>query len=177
MPSTDDAPSPALPGSLEFMRALWAVAHSLERASKRMLREVGVTGPQRLALRLVGLRPGLSAGELADALHVHPSTLTGILQRLQAQGLLARVEASGDRRRAVLRLTPRGARINALRSRTIEAAVGAAHRRISARDRAVTRHVLTKLAATLDASATRPCRPGVRRRPTSNAAHSCRRKL
>jgi hypothetical protein len=40
MPSTDDTPSPPQPESLEFMRAVWALAHSLERASKRMLREV-----------------------------------------------------------------------------------------------------------------------------------------
>ena len=58
---------------LQFMQLLWAVAHGLERASKRMTREIGVTGPQRLVLRVAGLRPGLSAGHLAAILHVHPS--------------------------------------------------------------------------------------------------------
>lgn len=147
---SNGAPGP-LPDNLDFMRALWAVAHGLERTSKRMRRDLGVTGPQRLALRLIGLRPGLSARDLSDALHVHPSTLTGVLQRLQAQGLLARVEASGDRRRAVLRLTRRGAQINARRSGTVEAAVGAALRDVTTRDRAATRRVLATLAARLDA--------------------------
>jgi DNA-binding MarR family transcriptional regulator len=64
------------------MQLLWAVVHELEITSKRMTGEIGVTGPQRLVLRVVGLFPGLSAGELATILHLHPSTLTGVLQRL-----------------------------------------------------------------------------------------------
>jgi DNA-binding MarR family transcriptional regulator len=155
------APRPdALPEILDFMRALWALAHGLERASKRMLGDVGVTGPQRLALRMLGLRPGSSAGALAEALHIHPSTLTGVLTRLQTQGLVARVTASDDRRRAILRLTPRGMRVNRRTSGTVEAAVGTALRRVTARDRATTRNILRLLATQLEASATRPSRRG-----------------
>src|SRR6186997_1370368 len=104
-----------LPDVLEFMQLLWAVVHGIERSSKGMAADLGVTGPQRLVLRVVGLFPGLSAGDLADVLHVHPSTLTGVLQRLVAQRLLVRVAAPADRRRAVLRLAPKGARANAKR--------------------------------------------------------------
>lgn len=68
-------PSTRLPDVLQFMQLLWAVVHGLERTSKRMILDVGVTGPQRLVLRVVGLYPGVSAGELATILHVHPSTL------------------------------------------------------------------------------------------------------
>src|SRR5688572_15630298 len=39
---------------LSFMQLLWAVTHGLESTSKRMLAAVGVTGPQRLVLRLIG---------------------------------------------------------------------------------------------------------------------------
>ena len=52
--------------------------------------ELGITGPQRLVLRVVGQFPGLSAGELAHIVRLHPSTITGILQRLVARGLLER---------------------------------------------------------------------------------------
>jgi DNA-binding MarR family transcriptional regulator len=75
--------------------------------------EIGVTGPQRLVLRVVGLFPGMSAGDLATVLRVHPSTLTGVLQRLVDQRLPARANDPGDRRRAILRLTRRGVRANA----------------------------------------------------------------
>lgn len=82
---TDDATLTDRPEVLQFMQLLWAVVHGLQRTSKRMAGEIGVTGPQRLVLRVVGLLPRLSAGDLATVLRVHPSTLTRVLQRLVAQ--------------------------------------------------------------------------------------------
>jgi DNA-binding MarR family transcriptional regulator len=101
-----------LPDVLQFMQLLWAVVHGLEKTSKRMAGDIGITGPQRLALRVVGLLPGVSAGDLAATLHVHPSTLTGVLRRLTRQRLLQRDDDPRDRRRALLRLTARGSRVN-----------------------------------------------------------------
>jgi len=139
-----------LPDVLQFMQLLWAVVHGLERVSKRMTSEFGVTGPQRLVLRVVGLFPGLSAGDLATVLHVHPSTLTGVLQRLVAQRLIARSDDPADRRRAVLRLTKRGVRVNSARHGTVEAAIAVALDGISDRDRMATKRVLERLAAHLE---------------------------
>lgn len=139
-----------LPDILQFMQLLWAVVHGFETTSKRMASTMGVTGPQRLVLRVVGLFPGVSAGDLAAVLRVHPSTLTGILQRLVAQRLLRRANDPRDRRRAVLRLTARGARVNATTLGTIEAAVGTALSGVTARDRAATRRVLEGLAQCLE---------------------------
>lgn len=127
------------------MQLLWAVAHGLERSSKRMSVALGVTGPQRLVLRVVGLFPGLSAGDLAAIMHVHPSTLTGVLQRLTSHDLLSRVEDPRDRRRAILRLTRRGTRVNAVRIGTVEAAVAEALGGVSRPDRAATKRVLQRL--------------------------------
>jgi DNA-binding MarR family transcriptional regulator len=73
---------------LDFMRLLWSVEHGLQSTSKRMEATLGITGPQRLVLRIVSERPGLSAGEVARIVHLHPSTITGILQRLVRKGLL-----------------------------------------------------------------------------------------
>jgi DNA-binding MarR family transcriptional regulator len=142
----DRSAATTLPDVLRFMQILWRVVHGLERASKRMATTHGVTGPQRLVLRLVGLQPGISAGALAGILHVHPSTLTGVLRRLQGQGMLARGSAPGDRRRAVLKLTAKGRRINDVRRGTIEAAVETALRGISPADRAAARRALAAIA-------------------------------
>jgi len=151
--STRPAAAPAaLPDVLEFMQLLWAVVHGLERSSKRMSRALGVTGPQRLVLRVVGLLPGLSAGDLAAIMHVHPSTLTGVLQRLTSQQLLSRVDDPRDRRRAILRLTRGGRRVNTIRAGTVESAVAAALTGISKVDRAATKRVLERLAKHLQPS-------------------------
>jgi DNA-binding MarR family transcriptional regulator len=141
-----------LPDVLQFMQLLWAVVHGLERRSKRMTGEIGVTGPQRLVLRVAGLYPGLSAGDLARILHLHPSTLTGVLQRLVTQGLLERVDNPRDRRRAILWLTRRGVRANRVREGTVESAVAEALNGINSRDRAATKRVLERLALHLKPS-------------------------
>lgn len=146
----DEEGTADLPEVLQFMQVLWAVVHGLERTSKRMSQMIGVTGPQRLVLRVVGLFPGVSAGRLAAILHVHPSTLTGVLQRLVDQQLIQRVADPGDRRRAVLRLTRRGTHTNARGRGTVEAAIAEALDHVSARDREITARVLARLTAQLN---------------------------
>jgi DNA-binding MarR family transcriptional regulator len=168
-PERADTTAPtSLPDVLQFMRLLWAVVHGLERTSKHMTGTVGVTGPQRLVLRVAGLFPGLSAGELATILLVHPSTLTGVIQRLVSQRLLERKDDPLDLRRAVLRLTTRGARVNAVRHGTVESAVAEALIGVTARDRAATRRVLERLALHLNPSAAPHRAPRHRR---TNARH------
>jgi MarR family transcriptional regulator, organic hydroperoxide resistance regulator len=149
--STDVASAdPAeLPEVLQFMRLLWELVHALDRASKHMTQQLGVTGPQRLALRVIGLFPGISAGQLAHILHVHPSTLTGVLQRLIAQRLVERTSLSTDRRRAQLRLTARGIRIDRVTEGTVEAAVRHALRDTSPRDRAAAQRLIVAVSRQL----------------------------
>jgi DNA-binding MarR family transcriptional regulator len=120
-----ELPDPAakLGEVLQFMRLLWAVDHGLQSRSKRMEAELGITGPQRLVIRVVGRFPGISAGDLADILHIHPSTLTGVLQRLQKRSLIERKRDPEDARRAQLWVTSRGKELDAVRTGTVEAAV------------------------------------------------------
>jgi len=136
--------------TLRFMRTLWRLVHGLDVRSKRMERDLGVTGPQRLVLRIVGRAPGIGANELARALDVHPSTLTGVVARLEDRGLLKRVTNPHDRRRATFRLTARGLRIDRARVGTVEAAVRRAMARATAAELAATEAVLGRLAVELE---------------------------
>src|SRR5687767_14501187 len=114
---------PKLGKVLDFMRLVWAVDHGLQRVSKRMLSEYGVTGLQRMMIRIVGRFPGMSAGELASILHVHPSTLTGALEKLARNGSITRKKDPEDARRARLHLAAKGKTIDAIRTGTVEAAL------------------------------------------------------
>jgi DNA-binding MarR family transcriptional regulator len=105
------------------MQRLWDLVHALAVRSKRMGKTLGVTGPQRLVIRVVGQSPGATASEISDILGLHPSTLTGVLARLEAQRLLQRKTDAADRRRVRFRLTPAGRRIDRERRGTVEAAV------------------------------------------------------
>lgn len=134
---------------IEFMRVVWELDHHLTKVSKAMRSRLGVTGPQRLAVRVVGRFPGISAGELAAILHLHPSTLTGILDRLVRNGLLERVADAADARRALFRLTARGRRVDSVRTGTVEARVRRALGRIPERDLATAERVLRAVIAEL----------------------------
>ena len=132
------------------MRLLWAVAHGLESTSKRMGTELGVTGPQRLVLRLIGHYSRLSPGDLAELLHVHPSSLTGVLGRLERSKLLERRRDPSDGRRAILRLTAKGRTLNARRAGTVEESVRRALASQSRAKIAVAGNVLTAIARELE---------------------------
>lgn len=138
-----------LPDVLQFMRALWAVVHALDSTSKRMSRSLGVTGPQRLVLRVVGLFPGTSPGSLASLMHLHPSTLTGIVQRLVDQRLLTRTVVPEDGRRVRLALTRRGQQVNEVQTGTVEEAVADVLAGLSASERAAAKKALERLAQRL----------------------------
>jgi MarR family transcriptional regulator, organic hydroperoxide resistance regulator len=134
---------------LEFMKQLWAVDHGLQTISKRLESQHGITGPQRLVVRIVGRTPGISAGALAEILRMHPSTLTGILRRLEVRAILSRKTDPNDARRALFALTARGRKVDLLKSGTVESAV----RRILSRlpdEASVAQRLLAALADELE---------------------------
>jgi len=109
--------------TLRFMQRLWDLVHALDVRSKRMAKTLGVTGPQRLVIRVLGRSPAMAASDIAETLGMHPSTLTGILRRLEGHRMIERKVDDADRRRARFRLTARGKQIDRERKGTVEAAV------------------------------------------------------
>lgn len=141
-PDTDGS----LGATLEFMRLLWAVDHGLQQRSKRMEVEVGVTGMQRIVIRLIGRYPNITAGRLAELLHVHPSTLTGVLKRIVSRGLSERVRDPDDARKSRFSLTAEGTEIDSTQAGTVEAAVRRALGKLNAADLTAAQSVLSVLA-------------------------------
>jgi len=136
---------------LEFMRLLWAINHGYASVSKRMARTIGVTGPQRLVIRMIGRFPGLSAGDLAEVLHSHPSTLTGVLRRLERRRLILRGIDPRDARRTRFRLTAGGRRVDRGKVATIEAAMRRALRGFPPRELAAAEALFERVSAELEA--------------------------
>ena len=146
----EEAKGPPLGAVLDFMRLLWAVDHALQSTSKRMESTFGLTGPQRLVVRIVGRFPGIAAGRIAEILHVHPSTLTGVLRRLESRGVLQRRPDPRDARRALFMLTNKGRKLDVIRTGTVEQAV----RRVLLKDAgkvAAAQEVLASLSEELNA--------------------------
>ena len=136
--------------AIDFLRLIWAVDHALQRRSKSMAATLGITGPQRLVIRIIGRFPSIHARQLADILHLHPSSLTALLKRLERRDLVRRWPDERDRRRWLLGLTRQGQALNRETPGTIEAAVQRVLKTTTRDDLDVTRTVLGKLAASLD---------------------------
>ncbi len=81
------------------------------------LAELGLTFAQAHALRLLDPERPLPMSRLAKELACDASNVTGIVDRLEARGLIERRTAEGDRRLKVLTLTPGGVE---LRERVLE---------------------------------------------------------
>ncbi len=145
-----DAAAHALDPTLDFMRLLWGIEHRLQSASKIMASRLGITGPQRLVLKVVASYPGISAKEVAHVVRLHPSTITGILKRLTTKGLLLRAQDPVDTRKVRLRVQPAARRFTGSATGTIESAVERALRRVPKKKIAAAREVLLAIASSLE---------------------------
>jgi MarR family transcriptional regulator, organic hydroperoxide resistance regulator len=142
-------PAPPLGSVLDFMRLLWAIDHGLQLTSKRMAVALGITGLQRLVIRLVGQFPGISAGQVAAILHLDPSTVTPVLKDLTRSGLLDRRADPLDGRRLLLGLTAKGRVLDVPAPGTIETAVEKALNELPPAKVEAAKEVLSSLARAL----------------------------
>jgi DNA-binding MarR family transcriptional regulator len=100
-------------------------------------------------LRVVSQFPGMSAAEAAHVVRLHPSTLTGVIQRLVDKGLLVRDRDPQDTRRMRLRVVRGAGRYTRQSAGTVEAAVKAALERMPATHITHARAVLAAVASAL----------------------------
>lgn len=137
----------------DLLRLLWEAGHALQAMSRHMERNLGISGPQRLVLREVGRRPDILPGELAAILGIHPSTVTGLVDKLADRGMIDRQRSTDDRRSTRLRLTTSGERLLQVRAVTIESVVQAATEGMPAERREAAAEMLSTVAKALRAAA------------------------
>ena len=91
---------------LRLLKASKAVEIELR---DRLRREFDTTLPRFDVMAMLARKgEGLKMSELSDALMVSNGNVTGIVDRLVAEGLVVRVSIAGDRRATLVRLTPKG---------------------------------------------------------------------
>src|SRR5258707_6094659 len=90
----------------EIVRLLMDVSGTLSSHYDAKLAELHLTLPQAMLLKQLG--DALPMNEAAGKLHCDPSNVTGIVDRLEARGLIERQHLTTDRRVKQLALTPAG---------------------------------------------------------------------
>lgn len=88
--------------------ALYAASRALTAAYRPLLQELGLTYPQYLVMMALWDRGSMPVKDLGDALQLDYGTLTPLLKRLEAAGLITRQRRIDDERSVQVGLTPEG---------------------------------------------------------------------
>jgi DNA-binding MarR family transcriptional regulator len=104
MPEARDADAELFAAVQTFHRAMAEVVHP-------MFDEVGVTNGQFFLLFFIEKMPRPTVGSIADQLGVQMSTVTHLLNNVEARGLVRRERSSEDRRVVRLVVTSRGSKL------------------------------------------------------------------
>lgn len=95
----------------EILITIRKIVRSINLESKKIQKEHGVSIPQVLCLSYLHASPNFQStqGEIRQFLNLNSSTISGIIDRLEAKGFLARLPKQGDKRVVNIILTNKGA--------------------------------------------------------------------
>ena len=93
------------------MIALRKIIQAIDTNSKQLVKRVGLTGPQLVILQEITRMGEVTAGEIAQAVSLSQATVTGILERMEKRGLLARRRSERDKRRIMVSITESGKQV------------------------------------------------------------------
>ncbi|GAB0119722.1 MarR family winged helix-turn-helix transcriptional regulator [Acidisoma sp. 7E03] len=105
--------------------AVYSTSHAFNRVYKPLLDPLGLTYPQYLVMVQLWAEDGQTVGALAGRLFLESNTLTPLLKRLEAQGLVRRSRDAADERQVRVFLTEDGRTLQA-RAQSVPACVFAA---------------------------------------------------
>jgi DNA-binding MarR family transcriptional regulator len=88
--------------------SIYSAGLAIQRTYKPLLDELGITYPQYLLLNVLWEQDHLTVGEIGERLGIESSTLSPLVKRLQAAGLVERTRNPADERQVFVDLTRRG---------------------------------------------------------------------
>jgi DNA-binding MarR family transcriptional regulator len=91
--------------------AIYGAGHALNRAYKPLLDPLGLTYPQYLVMVALWEKDDRTVGQLGETVSLESSTLTPLLKRLEAAGLISRRRDAADERQVRIGLTTAGRRL------------------------------------------------------------------
>jgi DNA-binding MarR family transcriptional regulator len=92
----------------QAIQALRQITRAIDLDSRSLWHQFGLTAPQLAALLAISREQPITAGRLAQQLHLGQPTVSGILDRLERRAFVQRERGAEDRRSVLLRLTPAG---------------------------------------------------------------------
>lgn len=96
------------PEIIDNLRRIFQAINEYSRTAERV---TGLTGPQLWALKILDNTAPIRVSDLARQMYLRPATVVGILDRLEAKGLVSRTRSKDDRRAVDLNLTDLGKKL------------------------------------------------------------------
>ncbi len=104
--------SPELKGDVDrILEAIIYLYTEGRRVTKEFARRANLTGPQLTVIKMLETIGDLSLSELSEKIRAQNSTVTGIIDRMEREGLVVRERSKEDRRVVHIKLTEKGERI------------------------------------------------------------------
>ncbi|PZD94552.1 MarR family transcriptional regulator [Paenibacillus sambharensis] len=88
--------------------AVYACSREITKLYRPILEEYGLTYTQYVTMLVLWERDGITVKELGRRLHLDSGTLTPLLKKLEAAGLVTRTRDKADERNVVIDLTEKG---------------------------------------------------------------------
>jgi len=88
--------------------ALYSTGLAMNKVYRKLLRKLDLTYPQYLVMLVLWERDGVTVSDIGARLFLDSATLTPLLKRLEAAGLVARTRSNADERQVVVSLTDAG---------------------------------------------------------------------
>jgi MarR family transcriptional regulator, organic hydroperoxide resistance regulator len=88
--------------------AVYSTAHAFNRVYKPLLDKLGLTYPQYLVMMVLWERDGVPVKDIGEKLFLDSGTLTPLLKRMEAAGVIKRTRGTEDERQVLIALTPQG---------------------------------------------------------------------
>ena len=95
----------------EIMQSLRRIFKAIQDYSHEVSEKFGITGPQLWALKTISQNESLSLSDLGKRMYLHPSTITGVIDRLEKKRYVTRIRDQVDRRVIYVQLTAEGKRL------------------------------------------------------------------
>jgi len=146
--------TPAIPKTgydLRVLQSLRRIIRAVDLHSRQLAMQYDITGPQLACLLVVNEQGPLTTSSLARQVYLSPSTIVGIVDRLEQKGLALRKRNSVDRRVVNIEVTQKGRKLVHSAPSPLQASLANALQNLPKPEQAAISRALEKIIALMEA--------------------------
>lgn len=103
-----DTSDEALKLDAQLCFSVYTAMHAFNKAYRHALKDLGLTYPQYLVMMVLWEKDSLTVSTICEELQLETTTVTPLLKRMEANGLLSRTRSKEDERQVIVSLTEQG---------------------------------------------------------------------